>query len=141
MAIFKADTFTSTQKKQERYSDFTVNLGIHPGNKDVVRVTNEEAVKRSIRNLLLTKKGERLYQPLLGSNITSLLFEPISPETELILEEYIRNTIENHEPRAKINNIVVSGLLDENAYAVTLNFSTINTTKPTIMEFFLSRIR
>lgn len=141
MAIFKADTFTSTQKKQERYSDFTTNLNIHPGSKDVARLTNEEAIKRSVKNLLLTKKGERLFQPLIGSEITSLLFEPISPETELILEEYIRNVIENFEPRVKIANLIVSGQLDQNAYTVTLIFSTINTTQPTLMEFLLSRIR
>lgn len=141
MAIFKADTYTSTQKKQERYSDFTANLDIHPGNKDVARLTNEESVKRSIKNLLMTKKGERLFQPFIGSDITNILFEPIAPETELVLEEYIRNTIENYEPRVSINNIIVSGQLDQNAYAVTLTFSTINNTKPTIMEFLLSRIR
>lgn len=141
MAIFKSDKYTSTTKKQERYSDFKINFDVHPGTSDLARNVNEEAIKRSVRNIIMTRKGERLFQPIFGSDVTSLLFEPISPETEMLLAEYIRTALENFEPRITINNLTVSGQLDNNAYSVTLVFSTINTPKPVLVEFLLSRIR
>ena len=66
--ITSAEKYTSTTRKTELYSDFFIGLDIHPGKKDLARTTNENAVKRSIINLLLTDYDERPYQPTLGLN-------------------------------------------------------------------------
>lgn len=95
----RADKYTELTNPDELYSDFLVNLNPHPVSGAVLRFTNEKAVTRSIRNLLLTNPGERLYQPDLGSGIRQLLFEPISDFTTNTLGRFIEDTISKHEQR------------------------------------------
>jgi len=64
------------------YSDILSNFNIHPIKKDLVRLTNEEAVKKSIINLIFTNKGERPFQPFIGSSIRQYLFELMSPQVQ-----------------------------------------------------------
>lgn len=143
MAIPKvADRFSAQRPKEDNlYSDFLVNFNAHPDNKQLMRNTNEEAVIRSIKNLLFTNKYERLFQPTIGSNITSLLFEPISPETESDIVDQIKETIENHEPRAKLIDVVASGYPDQNAYAVTIVFYITTVENAITLNLPLYRVR
>jgi phage baseplate assembly protein W len=90
------DSYNQIDRKKEIYSDFLTDLNPHPDMKDVVRFIDENAVKRSIKNLILTNKYERLYQPEIGSDINKILFEPMVNSTAQILTKYIRETIENH---------------------------------------------
>lgn len=132
---------TSRSIQPEYYSDFFSNFDIDPVKQDLYRNTNEEAIKSSIRNLLLTNTGDRLYNSKLGSNIRAILFENFSPAMESILEDLIRTTIENYEPRAKIEEILVNSEIDDHYVAVTLVFSIINKEEPITLELFLNRIR
>lgn len=126
---------------KEVYSDFYTNLDAHPDTLDVLKYSNEDAVKRSIKNILQTNSGERLFNPTFGSDIRSLLFENITPVTQSLLREYIQTAISNHEPRAQLHEVMVSGYEDENAYDITVIFSTINTTEPIKLSLILNRIR
>lgn len=142
MAIIqKKDTFSPLLKQTELFSDFFTDFDIHPVKKDLVRHVNEEAVKRSIKNLLMTNRKERFFNSDLGSDIKALLFENASPATEQICKEFIKTTIENFEPRARILDIRVAIEEDQHLMTATIVFSVINKQEPIILEVILNRIR
>lgn len=124
-----------------QWSDLDLNFSRHPVTNDVSRKLNVEAIKRSVKNLILTNKYERLFHPEIGSGLTGLLFELVSPTTATVIESTIRQTLVNYEPRIIIDRISVSGDIDRNGYNVTLEFTTINTVQPVTIEFFLERLR
>lgn len=126
---------------QKIYSDIDFTFTKRPGLKDVALSYDAQAVIRSIRNLLLTKHFERPFNPQLGANLDALLFEPISPITSSLLENEIKTTIQNFEPRARLDKINVSVNADKNAYDVYLSFFIENATLPTTVTFLLERNR
>ena len=93
-----------TQRKI--YADIFNDLDKHPISDDVAVKTNENAVKQAIKNLLLTDRGERLFQPDIGGNIRKMLFENITPQTITVLEQMIQDVLDVYEPRANIIDIV-----------------------------------
>lgn len=137
----KADRFTSQDRKTQVYSDFLTNLNAHPESKDITRFVNEHAVIRSIKNIMLTNRGERFFQPKLGSDITRLLFEPMGPSTANILSNIIRETITLHEPRAKVLEVEVIPNYDRNLYTVNIAILCINKQQPTTFNVLLTRVR
>jgi phage baseplate assembly protein W len=97
------------------YSDLDLTFNRTPVKNDVALSYDDQAIIRSVRNLLLTNFYERPFQPNLGSNINKLLFEPVNSLTSGNLKEDIRNVITNYEPRVGIDEIVVTPNEDENA--------------------------
>lgn len=140
-SVFSSDKFTSTSKKLEYFSDILTNLDVLPGKKDLARTTNEEAVKRSIRNLLLTNTGERLFQPGIGANLNKVLFELADIDSLDLAQDQIASTIRLHEPRAKLINVQATLLPDNNSLALQINFALINTGKQSSINVILYRIR
>ena len=142
MAIVrKSQTRTQTSLNSVVYADLFNDFDIHPNKLDLVLHNNEDAVMRSIKNILLTNRGEKFFNPLFGSDIKSILFENFSPQTETMLREYVKIAIQNFEPRANLIDVIVSALIDQNAYAVTVIFSVINRSEPIKLEFLLDRVR
>jgi phage baseplate assembly protein W len=137
----RADRYTSQTEKEEIYSDFLTNFNAHPVSGVLLRFTNEKAVTRSIRNLILTTPGERLYQPNIGSGIRNLLFEPIDPVTTVALRNTIEYTIREHEPRARILRVDVIARPERNAYSVTVVYMLINSPDPISVNVTLQRVR
>lgn len=123
------------------FTDFTKNLETVPGRKDVARVINENAVKESIYNLVMTDRGERLFQPNIGCDIRGSLFENIDPNSMLILEKNIENTIKTYEPRCNLRDVEVSGNIDNNELRVKIVFSVVNTTTTSTLTIELNRVR
>ena len=123
------------------YSDLDLTFRKLPVSNDVALSFDEQAVIRSVRNLLLTNFYERLFQPTLGSNIDTLLFEPITVLTAGLIKAEIRNVINNFEPRVTIQDIVVDPSPDRNAFKVTLTFLIGNNTLPTAVNLLLERSR
>ena len=123
------------------YKDLDLRFLPQPGKKDISFSYDEQAVSRSIRNLLLTGYFERPFQPLLGSQIDKLLFEPVSPLTASILQDEIIRTINNYEPRATIVDVSVNVYADQNSYNVSLIFYVGNNTSPTAVNLILKRAR
>ena len=126
---------------QKIYSDLDLRFKPQPGSKDISISYDDQAVIRSIRNLLLTKPYERLWNPELGSDIDGLLFEPISPLTANLLRDEIIRTINNWEPRAKIASIDIVPYIDQNGYNISLSFYIGNNTTPTGINLILQRAR
>lgn len=123
------------------YSDIDFTFTNRPVVHDVALSYDQQAVIRSVRNLLSTNHYERPFNPDLGSNIDGLLFEPISPLTANALKNEIQVTIENYEPRASLKDIQVSAQPDKNAYNVYLEFYIENATLPTTVTLLLERNR
>ena len=123
------------------YSDLDLRFQPQPGSKDISFSYNEQAVIRSIRNLLSTGPFERPFQPLLGSHIDKLLFEPCTPLTASLLEDEITRTIQNFEPRATIATLSISPYPDQNAYQVSMFLYIGNQTSPTGINIVLKRTR
>jgi phage baseplate assembly protein W len=131
----------TSQTIQKLYSDIDFTLSKRPVLNDIALSYDNQAIIRSLRNILLTKKFEKLWNPEFGSNIDTLLFENISSVTAAALEKEISVAIENYEPRVNMKNVVVTPYIDRNAYDVTLTFYISNATQPTTVTVFLERNR
>ena len=139
--VRKLQTKTQTTTKDLIYSDLTHDFTIHPDKNDLTIVSNEESVKRSLINILNIGKYEKLFNPDFGANLKALLFEPISYQTENAIRNYIKLAVANYEPRARLLEVIVSGIEDESAYNITITFDTINTVEPSTLEITLYRVR
>jgi phage baseplate assembly protein W len=121
----RAEKFTATTKTVEYFSDVLMNLDKNPVTGLLVKLTNENAIKQSIKNLVLTSLGERFYRPLTGSKTKTVLFDPIDPVTEDLLRTSITNCI-NLEPRARLVNLQVVGNVENHRYDVAIHFECVN---------------
>lgn len=137
----RADNFTQTRKTPDLFSDFLNDLTPHPITKDIVRLKNDQSIKQSIKNIVLTNLGERLFQPTIGSNINNALFEP----NDIILSENIKMTVRSavafHEPRAQLLNVEVLSFPEESRIAINIYFSIINSTTVESVNLILRRVR
>lgn len=123
------------------YSDLDLDFLMHPTTKDVVVKIGPEAIKRSVRNLILTNFYDRPFRPGIGSNAQKLLFENASPLTAGFLENAIKEVIANFEPRVRLDGIKVQFDYDNNGYNVALAYMILNKNEPIITTIFLERIR
>jgi phage baseplate assembly protein W len=130
-----------SQVKQPTFSDVSANFTKSIVSGDVVRTIDSEAVKRSIRNLIFTKKYERLIDPKIGADIESFLFEPIDAITTMSIKKAIETTLKNYEPRASIQEVLVQADYDRQRYNVSITFSLLNSSVQNTVELFLDRIR
>ena len=142
MANYDATSTNRSKRSVRIFSDLNLNFTRNPATKDVAKLYDIEAVKRSVRNLINTNEGERPFQPTLGSGIRGLLFENMSPIIETLLKDRIKETIEVYEPRAQLTSILVHGDIDKNEYLCTISFRVVNTTmEPVTITEFLQRLR
>lgn len=123
------------------YSDLDINLDKHPISGDVVRSTNDLAVVRAIKNLVLTDFYERPFKPTVGCNVRKLLFENFTPDIQEIVRQTIIDTIREFEPRCNNIDVKVTPYEDQNALTITIIFSLINREEPITLDFYLDRIR
>lgn len=137
----RADNFTQIQKISDLFSDFMTDLTLHPITGDVTRVKNEVSVRQSIKNLILTNYGERLFQPTIGSNVNRSLFEPNDNVLAEDLRYHIAKTIEDFEPRAQVQIIDVQPFLDDNRININIVYSLINSTQLQSVDLILRRVR
>lgn len=142
--IKRIDKITNTTlgaNKAPVYSDFYNNLAAHPHNKNIVVYANEQAVKRSIRNILSTDYTDRLYNPTFGANLKRFLFENISPVTSTLIKDAIKDSISKFEPRARVAEVLVVPNDYNNSYEVSVFFEVINSVNPQNITLTLYRVR
>ena len=130
-------TFTKTRP----YKDVSLTFARNVVTSDVVAVTGEDAVKRSIKLLLMSRAGETPVFPEFGSHIFRLLFEPIDPITTVLLQHEIQATIEAYEPRVNIRRLTATPSSDEQGYDIDCLFSIVNQPAPVTLTLYLSRLR
>ena len=113
-----------------------------PSTSDINKVTDVQAVKRSIRNLVLLNHYEKPFHPEIGSGVRDMLFELMTPITAVIITRHIEDVIENFEPRARLVGVRAYPDLDRNAYEVTVEFYVVNApTELVELTLALERIR
>lgn len=132
---------SSIVSRKQQYSDLNLSLILHPTKKDIVPLTDIAAVKNSIKNLVLTGRYERLFNPDLSSGVRSLLFENATPDTKYKIEYYIRNVISEYEPRVGRVIVDVEDDSDNNAYYITITFNVRNINIQDSMNIYLERVR
>lgn len=133
--------YTPRTKKPVLYSDFRKDLAKSPVSNDIAVLKDEDSVKESIKNLILTDPGERLMQPFIGGGIRALLFENITPAVIKIIEDRVRTTVEIYEPRAELIDVTVSSNIDDNQVGVTVRFYVQSQQQPIVLNVILERIR
>lgn len=131
----------ATINRKPDYSDLNLDFMAHPTTGDVMRLTGEEAIKRSVRNLVLTNFYDRPFRSYIGSNASKLLFENADALTANFLKDAIREVVGNYEPRVSIRDVTVFVDNDNNGYVATIVFSVINRIDPLTTVIFLERIR
>ena len=142
--IKRIDKITSSEKASEKvpyYSDFYNNFNMHPHNRTLAKYTNENAVKRALRNLIMTSPGERRFQPDYGCNIRRFLFENISEYVTGLIKDVIKESIDKYEPRVRVLDILVIANEATNSYEVTIVFEVINNVNPMSISLTLYRVR
>ena len=137
-----AQAFNDSTRTVRQYSDLDLFFSAKGVSKDISKVTDIQAVKRSIRNLVLLNHYEKPFHPEIGSGVRDMLFEPMTPITANILARKIEDVVENFEPRAKLIGVRAQPNLDRNEYEVTIEFYVINTpTELVDLTVMLERLR
>lgn len=108
----RAESISPKEKQGEIFSDFLNSFAKTPIGEQLGRVTNEKSVNQSLRNLIKTNVGERLFQPFIGSDVNASLFELNTQAKINDLEFFIRTTIQNNEPRVNLIEVLVESSLD-----------------------------
>jgi len=142
MAIYDAQLNNGSTRGARVYSDLDLFFGKKSSDRDVSVVTDVQAVKRSIRNLVLLNTYEKPFHPEISSGVRDMLFELMTPVTAAILGRQIENVIENFEPRARLVGVRTIPDYDRNSYEVTVEFYVVNTpTELVDLTIFLERLR
>jgi hypothetical protein len=118
------------ERVSQGFKDISASFQINPLNSDLIAVTNANAIARSVRNLILTKKGEKPFEPNLGSGVYDLLFENMDKQTATVIRDEIILVLENYEPRIEIIEVLVKPNYDEGAMDVTLQYQIVGIDVP-----------
>ena len=141
MASYDSSQSTSKKRVNRIYSDLDLDFTRNPVTSDVVKLTDVEAVKRSVKNLIQTNHYERPFHPEIGSDVRALLFENMTPLTALNLERKVVEVLVNFEPRAKIVDVRANADIDGNGYHLTISFYVVGIQTPITVETILQRPR
>ena len=93
------------ERVSKSFKDVSMSFQVNPLTYDIIALTNENAIARSLRNLVLTDRGERFFNNNLGSRVSSLLFESLNDITASSVRDEIENTINNYEPRVQLISV------------------------------------
>ena len=118
-------------RKSKAFKDISLSFDPHPVTKDLPVLSNERAIVRSVRNLVETIPTERFFDSNMGTKIRGMLFENFSGSDVMIIEDMVRNTVRNYEPRVGDIGVEVDASLDENTISVRVLFSIIGLEAPT----------
>ena len=148
MAGSTPTAFTDAQGQNDidrnvrQYTDLDLFFGKKATSKDISKVTDIQAVKRSVRNLVLTNHYEKPFHPEIGSGVMDMLFEPMTPITAHILTKKIEDVIINFEPRANLVQVIAQEDWERNSYEITVEFFVRNApTELVDLTFMLERLR
>lgn len=137
----RAQTLISNNKKTELFSDFMTSFAKTPVGNQLAKVTDVRSINQSLKNIILTDIGERLFQPNFGSNVRALLFENALDSDLSTIEFYISNSIKNNERRVNLLNVEVQSSENESELIVNIFYNTINSPEPILFTYILKRVR
>ena len=126
----------------QTFKDLSVTFKSHPITDDLVTVKDKAAIVQAITALLLTRKGERPFQPQLGCDIQNILFEPLDYGSAGIIRSEIRDVLNRYEPRISVDSVTCVPDYMDNGYEVELSYTIVGRDDtPIAVEFFLERTR
>ena len=131
----------SVVARKKGWADLNLKLTLHPIRKDIIPLKDDEAIKNSVKNLILTNFFERPFQPLVGANLRGLLFEPADAITKYELSDGIKQVLLDYEPRIRVSRVGIEDQSDRNAYRITVYFQIIEMDLNTEVEIVLQRLR
>ena len=141
MAVYDAQ-LNNTARATTQYTDLDLFFGRKSSNNDVRQVTDAQAVKRSLRNLVQLNTYEKPFHPEIAGGVRELLFEPMSPLVAVVIARKIEDTINNFEPRARLVGVKAQPDRDLNGYVVSVYFYVANApTELVELDTFLERLR
>ena len=120
----------AVQRISRGFKDISLSFDMHPVTKDILVLKNEDAIRRSIRNLVQTIPSERFFNPTIGADVKTSLFEFVDFVTASVLEQQIKIAIENYEPRVENPRVVVNPRPDLNAFEITITFTIVGLEVP-----------
>ena len=127
------------QKLSQGFKDIAIAFGKNPFTDDANVVKNDNAIKQAIKNLVLTTPGEKPFQPLTGSSVNDLLFEPLDPFTADTLRDEIINTINQYEKRVRLENVWLQPINDRNQLNITIEYQVFGQSITESFSFVLQR--
>jgi hypothetical protein len=110
------------ERVSKSFKDVSMSFQVNPLTYDIIALTNENAIARSLRNLVLTDRGERFFNNNLGSRVSSLLFESLNDITASSVRDEIENTINNYEPRVQLISVDATPDYDNGELNVTIKY-------------------
>ena len=141
MSRYDATQTNESLRSARIYKDLDLDFQKNTATKDIQKITDIEAVKRSVRNLINLNHYEKPFHPEIGSNLRAMLFENMTPQMTHLIGKQIELLIANYEPRARLVAVRTLPNYDRNAYAVTINFQVVNQPEPVVVETLLERLR
>ena len=141
MSRYDATQTNESTRSSKIFKDLNLGFEQNTATKDIQKIKDVEAVKRSVRNLINTNHYEKPFHPEIGSNLRAMLFELMSPQMNHVISKQIENLINNYEPRCKLVQVYTQPRLDRNGYSVQISFRVQNHPDEVIVESFLERLR
>ena len=141
MPNYDAGSLNKSKRVTRQYKDLDLDFGRNSVTNDVNKLTDIEAVKRSVRNLINTSHFDRPFHPEIGSSVRAMLFEPMTPLTALNLQRKVQEVLINFEPRIKLVQIVSNPNIDSNSYDLRIYFYVIGSNDLIEVQTFLERLR
>lgn len=136
------ETQSQVVSRRRRYSDLDLSLYLSSATKkDIVPLVDLDAVKNSVRNILLANQYDRPFQPYLAAGLRNFLFEPADQFTKSAIKQNIVHALTKYEPRINDINVDIQYEETEDRYNITVNFNVISVSKRTDLRLFLIRIR
>ena len=130
------------ERISQGFKDISISFESNPLTDDLIALKNEDAIARSIKNIVFTLPGEKIFDPEFGSEITGALFENIDDIAGGIIEDHIRQSINNYEPRVELIDVKTFPNFDNNAFDVTITYEVVGAdVLPQQLEFVLQPTR
>ena len=141
MSRYDATQTNESTRSSKIFKDLNLDFQQNTATKDIQKLTDVEAVKRSVRNLLSTNHYEKPFHPEIGSNLRAMLFELMTPQMNHVITKQIENLINNYEPRCRLVQVHTQPMIERNGYSVQISFYVQNYPDPVVVESFLERLR
>lgn len=126
-------------RRSRRFDDLLISMKKNAFTDDVSVVKNDNAIKQSIKNLVLTNPGEKHFQPNVGSRVFNLLFEPLDAFTADAVKDEVINTINQYEPRVELTDVVVVPIDEGNKLSITIEYRIVGLPVVETIDFVLQR--
>ena len=138
---YDASTTNKSKRSNRIYADLNLSFTKNPATKDVARLFDVQAIKRSVKNIILTNKYERPFNSDFGCNLRGFLFVNITEPLLVIIKDRVAMAIEKYEPRVTVEDVVVKDDQDKNGLSIMVSFLINGTEAPVSVSTFLQRVR